>query len=187
MYQGQNTWRLGFAKHLHSFFIGTSFWVRKPLLDDQCPGAAGNELLHSSQGAEQGNAEGNQEGWGTCGASPFLRTQVFTCGLDLGTCVRGDLRPPGYFLRAVIALDTSNWLTRHVLVVVTNLTIRARHKTQQLQPLSFESKAGRGDGHMPQVPWLVVSSHTKGMSRNERRPWILVLHSCFTAPAKSVC
>lgn len=65
IYQGQDSVRYGFAKHLDSCFIGTCFWVRKPQLDDQCPGAAGigNEI-YSSQGAEQGNIEGNQEGWG---------------------------------------------------------------------------------------------------------------------------
>lgn len=75
IYQGQNTVRLGFAKHPHSCFIGTCFWVREPQLDDQHPGAAsiGNEI-YSSQSAEQGNAEGNQEGWGMCAASLFPRT-----------------------------------------------------------------------------------------------------------------
>lgn len=36
------------------------------------------------------------------------------------------------FPRVVIPLDSSNWLIRHVLDIVTNLIIRAKRKIEQL-------------------------------------------------------
>lgn len=70
---------------------------------------------------------------GACGEPhPSLGLRYLPVAFSEVPVYSGKSWPLSYFPEVVIPLDASNWVTKHGLDIVTNLTIRARHKPQQL-------------------------------------------------------